>query len=148
MPVFRTVLAATGGNNVGIVVPDEVLASFGAGTRVPVVVTIDGGYTYRTTVGTMRGVHLVPFNAQTRAATGRGAGDDVEVVLEHDRAPHVVEIPEDLAAELAADLAAAAAWERLAPSVRKEHARAITEAKAAETRARRLARTLETLRGD
>jgi hypothetical protein len=55
MPTFRTTLWSAGGNNVGIVVPDEILASFGAGKRVPLVVTIDGRYSYRTTTAMMGG---------------------------------------------------------------------------------------------
>lgn len=51
MPTFRTVLESTGGNNVGLVVPEEVLLAFQRGKRVPVIVTIDGGYTYETTTG-------------------------------------------------------------------------------------------------
>ena len=47
---FRTTLFAAGGNNVGIVVPDEVVAAFGRGKRVPVLVTIDGDHQYRTTI--------------------------------------------------------------------------------------------------
>jgi hypothetical protein len=45
MKTFRIVLEATGGNNVGIVVSEEIVLSFDRGKRVPVVVTIDGGYT-------------------------------------------------------------------------------------------------------
>ena len=81
MTTFRTVLESTGGNNVGIVVPEETVLSFNRGKRVPVVVTIDGGYTYRTTVGVMGGRYLVSFNTETRKQTGRGAGDEVEVEL-------------------------------------------------------------------
>ncbi len=81
MPLLRTVLEPTGGNNVGIVVPEEVVLGFGRGKRVPVVVTIDGGYTYRTTIGVMGGRYLVSFNAETRKKTGRGAGDEVQVDL-------------------------------------------------------------------
>ena len=84
MPSFRTVLEPTGGNNVGIVVPEDVVLSFGRGKRVPVVVTIDGDYTYRTTIGVMGGRYLVSFNAETRKRTGRGAGDEVEVELSLD----------------------------------------------------------------
>lgn len=84
MTEFTTTLEATGGNNVGIVVPEEIVLAFGRGKRVPVVVTIDGGYTYRTTVGVMGGRYLVSFNADTRKQTGRGAGDEVVVVLEVD----------------------------------------------------------------
>lgn len=79
--MFRTVLEATGGNNVGIVVPEEVLLGFERGKRVPVVVTIDDGYSYRTTTGVMGGRYLVSFNAETRKRTGRGAGDEVQVEL-------------------------------------------------------------------
>lgn len=84
MPSFRTVLEATGGKNVGIVVPEEIAQSFNRGKRVPVIVTIDGGYTYRTTIGVMGGRFLVSFNAETRKNTGRGAGDEVEVALDLD----------------------------------------------------------------
>ena len=81
---YRTVLEATGGNNVAIVVPDDVVAAFGRGRRVPVRVTVDGDYTYETSIASMGGRFLVSFNAATRAATGRGAGDEVEVRLEAD----------------------------------------------------------------
>ncbi|QTV80146.1 DUF1905 domain-containing protein [Microbacterium sp. NIBRBAC000506063] len=47
---FRTTLWASGGNNVGIVVPEEVVLGFDRGKRVPVVVTIDGDYRYRNTI--------------------------------------------------------------------------------------------------
>lgn len=81
MTTFRTILESTGGNNVGIVVPEEIVLSFDRGKRVPVVVTIDGGYTYKTTIGVMGGRYLVSFNSETRKNTGRGAGEEVEVAL-------------------------------------------------------------------
>jgi hypothetical protein len=81
MTKFRATLEPTGGNNVGIVVPEDTVLSFGRGKRVPVIVTIDGGYTYTTTIGVMGGRYLVSFNAETRKQTGRGAGDEVEVEL-------------------------------------------------------------------
>src|SRR3954453_21743475 len=55
MTTFRTVLEPTGGNNVGIVVPEDIVLSFDRGQRVPVVVTIDGDYRYKTTIGVMGG---------------------------------------------------------------------------------------------
>jgi hypothetical protein len=87
MAVFRTSLEATGGNNVGIVVPEEIVLGFERGKRVPVVVTIDEDYTYKTTVGVMGGRYLVSFNADTRKRTGRSAGDEitVELVVDEDR---------------------------------------------------------------
>ncbi|WP_238348510.1 DUF1905 domain-containing protein [Ornithinimicrobium pratense] len=53
------------------------MLAFNHGKRVPVIVTIDGGYTYKTTIGVMGGRYLVSFNAETRKQTGRGAGDEV-----------------------------------------------------------------------
>ena len=144
--IFRTTLAASGGNNVGIVVPDDVVTAFGRGKRVPVVVTVDGGYQYRSTIASMGGRFLISFNAATRRATGRGAGDEVEVRLDVDDAPRVVEVPDDLAAELARDGAARAAWDKLSYSHQRAHAEAITGAKAADTRARRVAKALDALR--
>jgi hypothetical protein len=55
---------------------------------------------------------LVSFNAETRKVTGRGAGDDIEVRLDVDDEPRVVEVPEDLAAEMAQDGAGKAAWDK------------------------------------
>ncbi|GAA3702830.1 hypothetical protein GCM10022399_19110 [Terrabacter ginsenosidimutans] len=84
MTRFRAVLEPTGGNNVGIVVPEPTVLAFNRGKRVPVIVTIDGVYTYRTTIGVMGGRYLVSFNAETRKQTGRGAGDEVDVELLED----------------------------------------------------------------
>jgi hypothetical protein len=142
---FRTTLWAAGGNNVGIVVPEDVLRGFDRGKRVPVVVTIDGGYQYRNTIASMGGRYLISFNASTRAATGRGAGDEVEVRLDVDDAPRVVEVPDDLAAALAADPAAAAAWAARSYSKQRAHADPVAAAKTDETRARRIAKVLTTL---
>ncbi|MGV3712970.1 YdeI/OmpD-associated family protein [Pseudolysinimonas sp.] len=145
MPTFRTVLLQKG-NNVGIVVPDEVVDSFGVGKRVPVVVTVDGGYSYRNTISSMGGRFMISFNADTRAKTGRGGGDEVEITLEHDTAPRTVEMPEALATAVAGEPALLAAWEGLAPSHQKEFARSIDEAKGDDTRARRVEKALEKLR--
>ncbi|WP_199922363.1 DUF1905 domain-containing protein [Microterricola viridarii] len=87
MVSFRTTLMSTGGNNVGIVVPEEIVLGFGRGKRVPVVVTIDGDYSYRSSIASRGGRFLISFNAETRAATGRGAGDEIEVALDVDDAP-------------------------------------------------------------
>lgn len=144
---FRTTLEATGGNNVAIVVPEDVVAAFGRGKRVPVTVTIDGDHTYPNTISSMGGRFLLSFNAATRAATGRGAGDEVEVRLDADDAPRTVDPPAELAAELAKDPAAAAAWEAWSNSRKKEHATSIASAKTEATRERRVAKALEALRG-
>ena len=143
---FRTTLEPTGGNNVGIVVPHEVVAGFGRGKRVPVSVTVDGGYTYASSIASLGGRFLVSFNAATRAATGRGAGDEIEVRLEVDDAPRVVEVPGALRAALGADAAAAAAWEALSPSKQKAYALSVSTGKSEQTQSRRIQQVLEALR--
>jgi hypothetical protein len=144
---FRTVLEPMGGNNVAIVVPDGVVAAFERGKRVPVAVTVDGDYTYPNTIASMGGRFLISFNAATRAATGRRAGDEIEVRLELDDAPRIVAPPPDLAAALKQDAAASAVWDALSYTKKKEHAHSVESAKTDVTRERRLAKVLESLRG-
>jgi len=140
---FETTMSQFG-NNTGIEVPAELLERLGGGKRPPVNVTVNG-FSYPSTVGTMGGRHLIPFSSDKRAATGIAGGDAITVDLELDAAPRIVEPTPDLAEALAANPAAAAAWERLAPSHRKAHVTAIEGAKAAETRARRVAAAVEKL---
>ena len=146
MPTFTTTLISGGGNTCGIAIPDDVVAELG-GKRVPVQITLGGTYTYNNTTAVMGGKNLVGVSSEHRAASGYGVGDTLEVTIERDAAPRTVEVPDDLASALAADPVAAAAWEKLAFSHRKEHVRAITEAKAPQTRARRLDKAIEKLRG-
>jgi hypothetical protein len=147
MPTFRTVLHQQG-NNVGIVVPDEVVAELGAGKRPLVNVTIDGAYSFDYTIAVMGGRNMIGFSSAHRTASGFHGGDEVEVALELKTAPREVDMPPELMAALAADPVAAAAFEKLSFTFRKEHARAISEAKADETRQRRLDKIMAGLRGE
>jgi Bacteriocin-protection, YdeI or OmpD-Associated/Domain of unknown function (DUF1905) len=126
-------------------VPPEVVEALGAGKKPPVRVTV-GGHTYRSTVGSRGGVYLIPLSADNRAAARAAAGDEVDVDVELDDAPREVIVPDDLAAALAADDAARAAFEGLPYSHRQRHVLAIEEAKTPETRARRVHKALATLR--
>lgn len=144
MPTFRTTLVLHGKSATGIEVPAEVVEALGAGKKPPVTVTIDGTYTYRSTLAVMGGKHLVGVSAEHRTAAGVAAGDEIEVTLEVDTAPRIVEVPADLATALD-EAGARAAFDALAFSHRKEHVRAIEEAKAPETRARRIAKAIEKL---
>jgi hypothetical protein len=129
-----------------IVLDDEQVAAIGEGPkRFPVVATVNG-YSWRTSVARMGGEFLIGLNRTVREAAGVQAGDTVEVAVELDTAPREVEVPEALAAALAADPAAAAAFERLAFTHRKEYATWIAGAKREETRARRVDQALEMLR--
>jgi hypothetical protein len=127
----------------GLVVPPEVVAALGKGRRPPVTVTING-YSYRSTVAVMGGQFMVGVANEHRRPAGVENGGVVDVTLELDEAPREVEVPEDFAAALAA-AGLRDAFDRLAYSHRKEHVRAIAEARTPETRARRIAKALETV---
>ncbi len=142
---ITTTLLAGGGNNVGIGVPEDVVLAFGRGKRVPVVVTVDGGYSYRNTVAPMGGRYLISFNSETRGATGRGAGDEVEVRLDVDDAPRTVDVPPALADAFRTAPAAAERWAALSYSKQKAHALSIEGAKTEETRDRRVAKVVKEL---
>ena len=143
---FRATLNLHGATATGIEVPADVVERLGAGKRPPVRVTI-GAHTYRSTIAPRGGRFLVGVSAENRAAAGVKAGDELQVSLALDTAPREVEVPPDLAAALAADADAAAAFARLSYSHRKEHVRAIESAKAPATRERRVAAAIAQLRG-
>src|SRR5256885_1015532 len=141
---FRTQLQARG-PAAAVVLDDAQVAAVGEGKkRFPVVATVNGT-TWRTSVARMGGEFLVGLNREVRESAGVQAGDQVRVELTLDTEPREVDVPEALAAALAGDADARAAYERLAFTHRKEFARWVEEAKRPETRASRVAQTLEML---
>lgn len=142
MPSFTTTLLLNG-NNVGIEVPEDVVESFGAGKRVPVIVTING-YSYPSTIAVMGGQYLLPLAAVHRDAAGVAGGETHEVTLTHDTSSRDTPVPDDLAAALAA-AGVRARFDSLAPSHRKEHVRSVTEAKTEATRQRRIDKVVSAL---
>ncbi|MCC4247404.1 YdeI/OmpD-associated family protein [Microbacterium testaceum] len=131
------------GNNTGIEVPPEVVEGLGGGKRAAVTVDVNG-YVYSSSLAVMGGRHLIPFSADRRKATGLAGGDPITVELTLDTAERTVEVPADLAAALEA-AGVRAAFDALAPSARKAHAGSVAEAKAPETRARRIDRIVTAL---
>lgn len=142
---FRTVLEQTGKTTTGIRVPDDVVASLGAGKRPPVRVTVNG-YTYRNTIAVMDGGFMVGVSAEHRAAAGVAGGDEIDVDIELDTAPREVAVPDDFAAALDAEPAARRTFDALSYSNRSWHVLSVEGAKTPETRARRIAKSVETLR--
>ena len=129
-----------------IVLDDDQVAQIGGGAKVfPVRVTVNDRPA-RLRLARMGGESLIGFNKQVRTELGVEIGDQVHAVIERDDAPREIAIPEELQQALDAEPAAKAAFDKLAPSHRKEHARAIAEAKRPETRAKRVAATIEALR--
>jgi hypothetical protein len=143
---FRTTLnLADGLNATGITVPPQVVAALGKGKKPPVKITINGSYTYRSTVAAYGDVFLLPVSQEHRAAAGLKPGDEIEVTLELDTEPRTVEVPDDLAAALEQKSGARAAFDALNYSTRKEHVRQVNDAKTPETRERRIAKIVSGL---
>ncbi|WP_322410738.1 YdeI/OmpD-associated family protein [Microbacterium invictum] len=131
------------GNNTGIEVPPEVIEALGGGKRPAVSVRI-GDFAFTSTVGVMQGLTLIPFSAERRAQSGLSGGEEITVDLELDSAPRTAVVPDDLRAAL--DSAGKTdAFARLSPSARRAHVTQVEGAKAAETRARRIAAIVDRL---
>lgn len=136
--------SAEGRSATGFAVPDAVVDELGGGKRPKVVVTVNG-YAYRSSIARMGERYLVPVSAERRAAAGVQAGDQLDVTLELDTAPREVQVPDDLAAALAAEPAAKAFFDTLSYSAQGWHVLQVTGAKKPETRANRVRKSVELL---
>ncbi|MEJ1087819.1 YdeI/OmpD-associated family protein [Microbacterium sp. Mu-80] len=128
-----------------IVLDDDQVASLSTAKTFPVVVTI-GERTARLRLARMGGKNLIGFSKAVRAEMGVELGDEIDAAITLDSAERTVEIPDGLAAALASDPAARAAFDALSYSRRKEIARSVAEAKQDATRERRIAKAIADLR--
>lgn len=141
---IRTTLEPNGPAT-AIELDDAQVEELGGGKRAAVRVTI-GGRSAQLRLAVMGGQNLIGLSKASRAELGVEIGDEVDALVELDTEPREIELPDDLAAALAAVPGAREAFDRLAPSHRKEHVRAILEAKKPETRERRVAAAVEKMR--
>ena len=132
------------GNATAVEIPPQVIESLGPEARSLIVITING-HSWRSRVALKHGKALAGISAANRAASGIAEGDLVEIDLERDTEPRVVDEPPDLAQALDADLQARAAFEQLAYGFKRKHVTHIEGAKSPETRQRRIAKLVETL---
>ena len=142
---FRGKILLGGKTATGIRVPDEVVASLGPSKRPAVRVTI-GSYTYRSSVASMGGDFMLPISAEVRENAGVVAGDEVDVDIELDTEPREVSLPPDFADALDRDADARRFFDGLSHSNKRRLLIPIEEAKTAETRERRIAKTVTMLR--
>ena len=140
---FTTTIQGSG-NKAGIEVPQEIVDALGAGRKPPVVVMINGA-SYRSSIAVMGGRNMIGVSAANRELTGASAGDTVEVDVEVDTQPRVVEVPEDLAAALDLEPAAKAFYAALNYSSQRRFVEPLADAKTAETRSRRVAKVVADL---
>jgi uncharacterized protein YdeI (YjbR/CyaY-like superfamily) len=135
--VFETTIKGADQGPTGLEVPAGVIQALGPKKNPPVILRFSG-YTYRSTVAVMDGVFMVPLSKAHREAAGVKAGDQIEVEIDLDEEPRTVDVPEELAQALSHKKGARETFDGLAFSKRKEFVRQVTEAKAPETRQRRI----------
>jgi hypothetical protein len=143
---FTTTVGTDDSQALFIAIPSAVIEALGAKKRPPVRVTLNIGYTYRSTVAVYGGRYYLPIRREIREAAGLAPGMPLEVTLALDEAPRTVEAPADLAVALALDPEAQAAFDQLSYTHRKEYVKSITSAKRETTRQRRIQLILARLR--
>ncbi|MCU1595013.1 MAG: hypothetical protein JWO12_2405 [Frankiales bacterium] len=138
---FTATLEQHGKTATGVEVPAEVVAALGS--KKPAVTVTIGDFTYRSSVASMGGRFLLGVSAEVRAATGVKAGDVLDLELELDTAPRVVEVPADLDAAMTEE--ARTFFASLSYSNQRRLVMAIDAAKTDATRSRRIDKTVEAL---
>ena len=129
----------------GIQIPFDAPKVFGTRARVPVRGTING-FPFRGSIFPMGdGHHYMVVNKEIRAGAQIKGGDTISIVMQRDDEPRIITPPLDLARALRANKTAQAAWDKLSYTHRKEHVRAIEEAKKPETRQRRIEKAVAQL---
>ncbi len=124
------------GQHASIEIPDINLAEIGGNKRAPLKVTVNG-YTYQSTATGVDGKCMVVFPTRDREASGAAAGDRIIVTLELDDGYRKVDVPEELLESLTQNNLVER-FHDLNYSTRKEYARQVRDAKATETKNRRI----------
>jgi hypothetical protein len=144
---FRAPIENPGGGGAFVRVPFDVEQAFGK-KRVPVKATIDGEAYRGTLVRMGEPCHILIVLKEIRERIGKNFGDEVEVTLEEDTEPRVVEVPLDFQQALDRDPVAKTAFQKMPYTHQWEYVRAILEVKREETRRSRIAKSIEMLTRD
>ena len=143
---FRAPVRSSGQGGGGhlIDVPPQVVEALEGKGRIAVTATFDG-VPYRGSIVRMGDGAVLGVLKAIMAEAGVSVGDTLTVVVRNDDAPREVEVPVDLAEALRGNDEARAVFEGLSYSHQREYVDSIAEAKRAETRARRVERTIQAL---
>jgi hypothetical protein len=123
-------------------IPFSVEDAFGSKARVAVAGTLNGFAFQNSLMPNGDGTHSMMVNKTLQAGAKARAGELVSVAMEVDRSERAVEIPVELKNALASHKKAAAAFDALSYSHRKEIALWIAEAKLEATRLSRATKSI------
>ncbi|HRB01708.1 MAG TPA: YdeI/OmpD-associated family protein [Ignavibacteria bacterium] len=132
------------GNNTGIEISEDLLEKLNGGKKPLVVVTLNK-YSYRSAVGKMGDRFMISLSSENRKNAGVKGGDSLEVQIELDTAPRTVDVPDELQTALNKNKTIKDAFEKLAPSKKKAMVMSVIDAKAEETRKKRIEKIISTL---
>jgi len=142
---FKGKILQNPGGGAFIEFPFNVEELFGVKGRVPARAKFDG-IPYRGSLAKMGpGLHMIGILKHIREQIGKQKDDMVEVEIELDAEPRVVEVPEEFRKILDKSKAAEEFFDSLSYSHKKEYVNYITEAKQEETQIRRAQKALEML---
>jgi hypothetical protein len=139
---YETIVIGSG-NHASIEIPPVNLQEIGGNKRAPLKITINH-YTYQSTATGVDGKCMVVFPLRDRQAAGVTSGDTVRVTLELDSGYRKVSMPAELVSALDEHNLTEKFYD-LNYSKRKEFARSVEEAKAAETKQRRIEKIITSL---
>jgi hypothetical protein len=141
---FDAPIVEARGGGACVMVPAAVVEALGGGGRIPVQVTFDGIPYAGSIVSMGGGDKVLGVLKDIRTRLGKGPGDTLTITIERDEQERSVVVPADLAAALAeagrTDTFAAVSYSKQRAAVQS-----IEAAKAAETRARRVAKVVDGL---
>ncbi|MDQ1723579.1 MAG: hypothetical protein QOG52_607 [Frankiaceae bacterium] len=141
---FRAVLSAASGGGQWVLCPFDAREVFGEAR--PLVVATVNGHDVRTRLASYGGKTYLGLVKPLREAAGIDAGDLLDIALTRDESPREVVVPEELQAALDGAPDAAAVYEGLSFTHRKEYAVWVASATQESTRERRAAKAVEMLR--
>ncbi|MEZ4647550.1 MAG: YdeI/OmpD-associated family protein [Candidatus Eisenbacteria bacterium] len=140
---FRAVIEDAGRGGAFVAIPFDVETVYGK-KRVPVRATL-GGEPYRGSLVRMGEGYMLGVRKDIRDRIGKSIGDTIEVVLEEDTEPRVVDVPGDLTAALESAPKAKEIFGGLSYTHQKEYVQWIEEAKREATRQTRIEKTVAML---
>lgn len=142
---FKAIIENAGNGGAYIKIPFDVNQVFGK-KLVKVSASFDGE-PYRGLLSRMGDPwHILIVLKSIRKKIGKGFGDEINVILEEDVDPRVIEIPSALAVAFEQEAEALAFFDSLSYTHRREYVTWIEEAKQESTRQNRVAKAIEMLK--
>lgn len=138
---FRAKIESHGKTATGVEVPAEIVEALGKGNRPAVSVTING-HNYRSSIAVMGGRFLLGISAEVRSKAEVNAQEEIDIHIELDNQPRVVDVPADLQKALDRNAEARKYFEQLSYSNKLRYVLPIEQAKTGETRQRRVDTTI------